>query len=686
MAHYLITAIVDFIVALIALNKKDNSAAKALSLAAFSLGLWSLELFLLTVVNNVELLSTLFHLTRWGMFFIPPSLALLAWMLIGARSRLFLNLVVLPGFAISVCLSVFNAFIFPSELAPTSDGYLPVLDEVFYIFAANFVWCLLGAVGASAWSYRSATHRERQRVKWLLIILVMTLATGLASIFLVTYDFYLRLVGATTNITFVCLLLYATVQHHLMDLRLALSVGLARAVLLTGVVWSYFFIASMVGDLSKSTTGILVMLLFIVFVLEAYPRALRWLLPNAKKLIASNTYDFETVVSEASQALNNCINLKELTRTTDVLFKQVARVTDYQVYVSDKGVFRGVNAKKYFDIASADADFLQYCDNNKGLILSDETPDYVQKILDSHEASSCFAIKCEDEMVGVVLIGRAVGQSYYRYDDIRIFEWLCQELGQVISRINQLDEMQQQLGQAKKTLSMLGVMNHYHHDIKAPLAIIDGVLSNDIYDKDKQKDIVLQQVERGSRLITTMANLLKGERTRKVQKLSLEEVVKDSVFLFSQGIDEIHYDFASLPEIKGDSEDLKILVINIIKNAIEAREAGRKLIVTIATWKTDDAICLSFTDSGEGMSQQVIDTLWEEGGSSKLTGNGIGTQAIKRIADEHSADIEVKSQVGKGSEFIFKFPLSGVDEDESDPPSDAGGDNLFSRINKPMAG
>ncbi len=686
MAHYLVTAIVDFIVALIALNKRDNPAAKALSLASFSLGLWSLELFLLTVVSNVELLSILFHLTRWGMFFIPPSLALLAWMLIGARSHLFFNLVVLPGFAVSVCLSIFNAFIFPSELAATEGGYLPVVDQVFYIFAANFVWCLLGAVAVSTWSYRSATHRERQRVKWLLIILVMTLMTGVASMLLVTYDFYLKLVGATTNITFVCLLFYATVQHHLMDLRLALSVGLARIVLLTAVVWSYFFVASVVGDLSQSSTGI-VMLFFIVFVLEAYPRALRWILPNAKKLIANNSYDFDVVTTEASQALNSCISLKELTRTTDVLIKQIARAADYELYVSDKGVFRGVNIKRSFDESSPeDAKFLAYCAENSGLILADETPEYVRNVLDAHQVSSCFSINFEGEAVGLMLVGTAVGQSYYRYDDIRVFEWLCQELGQVINRINQLDEMQQQLGQAKKTLSMLGVMNHYHHDIKAPLAIIDGVLSNDIYDKEKQKDIVLQQVERGSRLITTMANILKGERTRKIQKLSLEEVVKDSVFLFSQGIDEVHYDFSEVPDVKGDAEDLKILVINIIKNAIEARETGRKLVVTIATWQTDEAICLSFSDSGVGMPQQVVDTLWDDAVSSKLTGNGIGMQAIKRIADEHSADIEVNSKPGKGTEFIFKFPLSIVDEGKDDPPSDNDGGDLFSRVNKPMAG
>eukprot|EP01025_Chloroclados_australasicus_P042430 TRINITY_DN4512_c1_g2_i1.p2 TRINITY_DN4512_c1_g2~~TRINITY_DN4512_c1_g2_i1.p2 ORF type:complete len:140 (+),score=10.41 TRINITY_DN4512_c1_g2_i1:3-422(+) len=116
------------------------------------------------------------------------------------------------------------------------------------------------------------------------------------------------------------------------------------------------------------------------------------------------------------------------------------------------------------------------------------------------------------------MVGAPTQDTYYRYDDIRLFEWLQAELGQVLNRIRKLDEMQNQLGQAKKTLSMLGVMNHYHHDIKAPLSIIDGVLSNDIYDKEKQKDIVLQQVERGSRLIATMAGILNKRKEKKERK------------------------------------------------------------------------------------------------------------------------------------------------------------------------
>lgn len=681
MTHYLVTAIIDFIVSLIALSKKDKPAAKALAFASFSLGLWSLELFLLTVVKDLDLLSILFHVTRWGMFFIPPSLALLAWMLMGARSRIFFILVVAPGFAISFILSVVNAFVFPSVLEVAQGGFLPKVDAIYYTFSANFVWCLFGAIILALALYRSSTYREKQRVKWLLIILLMTLCTGIASLFLIKHDFYLRLIGASTNITFVTLLLYATVQHHLMDLRLAFSVGLARAVLIAAVFWFYFFISSVAGDLVNSTAGILVNLIFIVVVLEAYPRVLRWLLPGAKKIIASHRYEFESVTDEARRALNSCIDVSGLIRVTDTLFKHVTRVESYQIFIFDDKKLCCVNTKVSGDLLVDAAGLVEFCKSNPGLIIVDETPEDVQALMANYDANACFSFRFEGSMLGVVLIGRSLDQAYYQYDDIRVFEWLHVELGEVVSRIDQLDEMQNQLGQAKKTLSMLSVMNHYHHDIKAPLAIIDGVLSNDIYDKEKQKDIVLEQVARGSQLIATMAGILKGERKRKVLPVSLGEMVKHSLYLFSQRIDEVNYLYKDIPKIMGDADDIKILVINIIKNAIEARQEGQPLVITISTWQSDSHVCLSFADSGVGMPQSIVDSLWDGVVSTKVQGNGIGMQAIKRIADEHFAEIDVKSEMGKGCEFIVKFPNSIIAEEEDEKPV-VSGDNVFPHVRR----
>ncbi len=687
MLHYLVIALIDFIVGIAAIAKARTKPAIALSFTAFSLGFWSLELYLLTVISDLMTLSFWFHLTRWGMFLIPVSLALLAWRLVGSRSQLYLRLVLIPGLVVASCLSIGNLFFFPSKLVQAPGGYLPQPDAVFYVFAAYFLWCLVGAVLLCATCYRTSTYREKQRMRWLLIIFVVSMSTGLLSIVLVSHDLYLKLIGATANIAFISLLFYATVQHHLMDIRLALSVGLARASILGFVIWTYFFINSALSEFDHSNTGVLIMLLFIVVVMEAYPRVLRWALPNAKKLISRFAYDFESVTEAARTELNICMNLKALNRVLDYLFVHIVRAKHYQFWLLENEKLKIACESKGVPADSLTPEQIEtlvtYCNNNRGLIIADETPEYIQTIAEKCDCNAFFSVEYEGEYVALVLVGHTTELSFYKYDDIRIFEWLRNELGQVLNRIKRLDEMQDELGEAKKTLSMLGVMNHYHHDIKAPLAIIDGVLTNNIYDREKQREIVLEQVDRSSRLIATMAQILRGQRKRKIQPVALKEAIEDSLFVFARGLENVDMQFSEVPSIFGDAEDLKILIINVVKNAVEAKRENVPLILTIRTWATADFICLAFSDNGVGIPEVILDTMWEESHSTKLGGSGIGLQAIKRIADEHQALIDVTSIEGEGTRFILKFPMGIAVNEEVDPQQVAADpDNIFTRKGK----
>lgn len=693
MNQYLITALVDIVLGIIAIRKRDNLAAKALAYILFSASAWSLELYALSSLNNIDILSVVFGVLRWGMFLIPPCFALLTWRLVGGRSQFFLNVIIIPAFAFSLLLCITNVFIFPSVLTATDSGYLPKIDAIYYAFIACFLWSFAGAIGLSIICYRSATNREKQRVKWLLITISVSFIAGMSNIFFMPHHFYLsKYMSSLAHILFVGLLFYSTLQHHLMDLRSALGVSIARGLLLGITVWCCFKFTSFLEPINESSGKIIVFIMCMVFALELYPRVLQFVLPNTRRLFASDSYDFDETLLKLQHALNECVNLDALVNTLDYYLLQIVKINNYSVLLvkpdantttSTVGAFKADNRVSIID---GDDSFVLCCSGFNGFIMTDEAQTEIQPVLNKKQAMLSFCVKHDSHVMAIVMMGPLFGHSYYRYDDIRLFEWLQVELGQHFHRIDRLEEMQTQLGQAKKTLSMLGVMNHYHHDIKAPLAIIDGVLSNDIYDKEKQKNIVLEQVERGSRLIATMAGILKGERKRKVQPLSLPDVVKDSVFLFSQGIDDIHYAFSDIPKIMGDADDLKILVINLVKNAMEARRYGESLVLTISTWQTENHVCLSITDTGAGMSKELIAKLWDDVSSNKELGSGIGMQAIKRIADEHHAQIDVRSIEGAGSEFIFKFPLSIAVYNDNVASIKSSYTNKKDHVNKPLAG
>ena len=662
MIQYLITALIDIVVGFLALSKKDNPAAKALALTVFSLGAWSLELYLLTVIKNVDALSVLFHVTRWGMFFIPSTFAFLTWRLIGSRSQKFNRFVVKPSLFFSVVLCITNTFIFPSSLRLVDGGYLPNTDVIFYLFLIHFLWCFVGSITMVFSSYNTSPKREKQRLKWLLITLCVSFIGGTLGIYSMPSEFYLsRFVGSITNIVFVALLFYSTIQHNLMDFRLALSVGLSKAIVLGFFVWLYFVVSSVVGTHTEPVGGVITLLLFVTLMLEAYPRLLKWLLPNAKKILAGHDYDFLQVKEDTEKALGGAINFASLINILDKLFLKTLRLSNYKILLINQNMGMPHENNNYktnnlpLEIVSESDPVVSYSLHNNQLLMADEMPENLQNEMKKHNATLCFPVFSDHRITAVVMLGSPINLSYYRYDDIRVFEWIKSELGQTLERLIRLNNMQDQLGEAKKTLSMLSLMNHYHHDIKAPFAIIDGVLSNDIYDREKQKDIVLAQVERGSKLIATMAGILGGHHKRRIQACSLENLFHDCLYLFEKSFDKIEFNFSGVPNIRGDAEDLKILFINLIKNATEARRANEELAITIKSWLEQGNVYLSISDNGTGMTEEQLSNLWEPGFSAKQFGNGIGMQAIKRIADEHNAQIKVKSEPSKGSEFTLCF-------------------------------
>lgn len=104
-----------------------------------------------------------------------------------------------------------------------------------------------------------------------------------------------------------------------------------------------------------------------------------------------------------------------------------------------------------------------------------------------------------------------------------------------------------------------------------------------------------------------------------------------------------------------DKEKMKRVFVNIIKNAIAAMPKGGKL--TIFSRKIGDFIEVSFTDTGVGMSREVIEKLWTPFFTTKAKGLGLGLPICKRIVEAHNGEISVESAPNKGTTFTVKLPV-----------------------------
>jgi len=110
------------------------------------------------------------------------------------------------------------------------------------------------------------------------------------------------------------------------------------------------------------------------------------------------------------------------------------------------------------------------------------------------------------------------------------------------------------------------------------------------------------------------------------------------------------------PMIKVDVNKIKRVIVNIVKNAIDAMPNGGTLKIKSRSVKGEWKI--SFSDTGAGMPEEIKEKLGKPLFTTKAKGMGLGLAICKRIVEAHEGSISVKSSLGKGTTLTLSIPLN----------------------------
>lgn len=111
--------------------------------------------------------------------------------------------------------------------------------------------------------------------------------------------------------------------------------------------------------------------------------------------------------------------------------------------------------------------------------------------------------------------------------------------------------------------------------------------------------------------------------------------------------------------MQGDPYKLQEVLINIIKNALDAMPEGGK--ISFRTWKKDRNVFVSISDNGEGMPEEALKKIFDPFFTTRRPERtGLGMSASYGIVTRHGGSINIESKIGKGSIFTLKFPFSKV--------------------------
>ena len=166
------------------------------------------------------------------------------------------------------------------------------------------------------------------------------------------------------------------------------------------------------------------------------------------------------------------------------------------------------------------------------------------------------------------------------------------------------------------------------------------------------------EVERLNNNLNEFLNFGKISSTKK--KLSnLNEVVKSIIELVQPEAEMAKVEVGlklqeDLPKTLIDVAQMRLVILNLIKNSIQAMPEGGKLIIT--TQKKENKINLKIKDQGVGIPKEDLKNIFDFLYTKKKDGTGLGLTISKKIVKEHDGDIFAKSQVNKGSVFTLTLP------------------------------
>jgi signal transduction histidine kinase len=205
------------------------------------------------------------------------------------------------------------------------------------------------------------------------------------------------------------------------------------------------------------------------------------------------------------------------------------------------------------------------------------------------------------------------------------------------------------------------------HEVRTPLTnivlCVDQLKANL---KDEEARTYIEIIDRNNQRINQLVNdLLDSTRFGdiRLEKHKLSDVIHETLQAAADRMKiksiRLNQSFSDPGiELKLDKEKIKLALLNIIINAIEATEAVKdEGTIDIRVMKDMLYVRVHISDNGSGMSQETQSKLFEPFFTMKPKGSGLGLTSAQNIILGHKGKIEVKSELNKGTEFIISFPV-----------------------------
>jgi signal transduction histidine kinase/DNA-binding response OmpR family regulator len=227
-----------------------------------------------------------------------------------------------------------------------------------------------------------------------------------------------------------------------------------------------------------------------------------------------------------------------------------------------------------------------------------------------------------------------------------------------------------QLVQTEKLAALGRIVASVAHELNNPLQAIQNAIylvrMEETLNAQTQEDlgVALNETNRMADLIARLRETYRPAMREEFQAEAVNSLVEEVQKLLSTHMRHQNIDFhfqpgPDLPQIALIRDQLRQVIINISLNAVEAMSDGGVLTAATVYQPERDEVLLSFTDTGPGISEDILPFIFDPFFTAKEGGTGLGLAISYDIVQRHKGRIEVESQLGQGTIFRIWLPVGG---------------------------
>ena len=243
--------------------------------------------------------------------------------------------------------------------------------------------------------------------------------------------------------------------------------------------------------------------------------------------------------------------------------------------------------------------------------------------------------------------------------------------------LEKIQEYQEQLNHSARLASIGELVDSVAHEINTPMGIISAHADSILLQEEKSNiykeelEIIKKQTKRVSEYTKSLLSFSKRIAFNP-EKVDVKDLVNESLYLLQPRFREKNIQvIKDIPadgiKIFGDKRQLEQVLINIFNNAMDSFTTNGQIFVqlketNVLTNKIShdqvvECVSLSITDNGIGIIKDNLNKIFDPFYSTKeKNGTGLGLSITKSIIQRHKGNIEVKSEIGKGTTFTIVIP------------------------------